>query len=415
MRLTKPNLARATLPPGKAEARIFDESLPGFGVRIRAGGKRTWIVQYRSPAGSRTFTIGNVEVIEPEDARKRAKEVLAKAQLGFDAQAEKAEARAKASIILGSTIEGYLNGYAAKRVGAKHLADTTRYLKIAWKPLHGLRVDSIDRRAVAARLGEISAERGPIAGNRARVALSAFYAWALREGLADTNPVQGTNRSAPEISRDRVLSEAELASVWAACGEDDYGRAVKLLVLTGQRRGEVEGMLWSEIDVKRRLWTMSGERTKNGRPHEVPLSDPVLAILDGLAARAARGDPGRDLALGEGQGGFSGWSKSKKALDDRITAARKKAGHAPPELPEWRHHDLRRSLATGMGEIGVQPHVVEAVLNHVSGTRAGIAGVYNRALYRAEKQAALERWAEHVLALVEGCRPKVVPLRSREA
>jgi integrase len=174
-----------------------------------------------------------------------------------------------------------------------------------------------------------------------------------------------------------------------ACREDDYGRIVYLLALTGQRREEVGGMRWDELDLDARLWRIPPERTKNHRPHDVPLSGPALQIL----AKVIRRD--RPFVFGEGDGPFQGWSKAKSALDKRIADA----GSTPAP---WRLHDLRRTVATRMGDLGIEPHVVEAVLNHVSGTKAGVAGVYNRSLYAGEKRAALALWADHVMSTFQG-------------
>jgi integrase len=390
MRLTRPTLATLSLPPGKSELIIFDDALPGFGVRLRAGGKRVWIAQYRMGAKQRRVTIGPVQAIDPDEARRRAKEVLAHAHLGKDPQAEKMEAKARAALTLGSVSERYLDRHAAARLKPKTLAETTRYLRQHWRPLHPLPLHKIERRHIAAYMAEIATSNGPIAANRARTALSGLYSWAMREGLAEANPVVGTNRSVPERSRERVLSDLEVKAIWAACAEDDYGRIVRLLILTGQRRDEVGSMRWEEVDTEAALWRIPGERTKNHRPHEVPLSSPALAILQSIPRREERA-----FVFGDGSGPFQGWSKARAGLDRRLV----KAGH---QLAPWRLHDLRRTVATRMAELGVQPHVIEAVLNHVSGHRAGVAGIYNRALYAAEKRDALERWAQHVLKHVAG-------------
>jgi hypothetical protein len=185
MRLTRPNVSRLVLPRGKAEQIIFDDALPGFGIRIRAGGKRTWIAQYRSGKQQRRVTIGSVDVIDPDEARNQAKKVLAKVQLGSDPQVEKAESRAREILNLGNVTETYLERYAAARLKPKTLADVSRYLRVSCKPLHPLPLEKIDRRTVAARLAEIASESGEITSNRARAALSALFSWAMREGLAE--------------------------------------------------------------------------------------------------------------------------------------------------------------------------------------------------------------------------------------
>jgi integrase len=225
----------------------------------------------------------------------------------------------------------------------------------------------------------------------------------MREGLAEVNPVIGTNRAVDETSRDRVLSDEEPAAVWRACRDDDYGRIVRLLILTGQRREEVGGIVGAEINFLQARWSIPRERTENGLSHEVPLSAAAVDVI--------RGSPlgmSRDLLFGEGHGSFQGWSKAKAALDRRITQSGAK-------IPAWRLHDLRRTVATRMAELGVLPHVVEAVLNHISGHKAGVAGVYNRALYSAKKRQALELWGEHIRALVQERLPDVVSLRLTSA
>src|SRR5262249_50074359 len=158
--------------------------------------------------------------------------------------------------------------------------------------------------------------------------------------------------------------------------EGDFGNIVKLLMLSGQRRSEIGGLRWSEIDLREGQINLPGERTKNGHPHFVPLSEPVRTILSAQPRI-------RDQVFGRGYSaeGFAGWSAAKAALDERL-----------PDMPHWSLHDLRRTMATGMGELGVQPHIIEAAINHQSGHKAGVAGTYNRANYHAERKMALDKW-----------------------
>lgn len=388
MRLNRTTAGKIALPPGKSDHIVFDDSLAGFGLRIRESGKRYWIVQYRSAEKTRRVTLGPFGLLTPEEARERAGTILAKVRLGEDPQAARAEAKARASVTLGRLIETYLTRYAAPKLKAKSLVETKRYLNEAWRPLHELPLDNIDRRLVAARLAEIAASSGATAANRARAALSAFFSWTMREGIGSMNPVVGSNKS-EETSRDRVLSNLELAAIWSACRDDEFGRIVRLLILTGQRRAEIGDLAWSEVDLASSAIAIPAARTKNKRAHEIPLSPMALDVLAGMHRRE------RPLIFGEGAGGFSGWSKAKSALDERLAAA-------GTPLEPWRLHDLRRSVATGMIDIGVLPHVVEAVLNHVSGHLAGVAGVYNRAKYTTEKRQALDRWAAHIEGLIAG-------------
>ena len=239
------------------------------------------------------------------------------------------------------------------------------------------RLGAVSRVTVAARLREIAKESGNTAANRARATLSAMYAWAIGEGLCETNPVVGTNKADEGGARDRVLSDTELAAVWYNAPDSDYGRIVRLLMLTGQRRDEIGSLHWSEVDTDAKTITLPGSRTKNGREHVVPLSTDALAIIT-----ATSQPEGREKVFGVGDGGFSGWSKAKAALDEKLGKS----------VSAWTLHDLRRTAATRMADSGVQPHVIEAVLNHVSGHKGGVAGVYNRACMSPRSGPPWIRW-----------------------
>jgi integrase len=391
MRLTKPVLTRITLPPHKSELIVFDDALPCFGVRLRAGGKRVYVAQYRVGTKQRRITIGSCDVLNLDEARRRARETLARVRLGADPQADRNAALTRASVTLGTVTERYLVA-AERRLRPRSYEEVQRHLRKLWQPLSELPIDNVTRALVAARLGEIATTSGPVASNRARTSLSALFAWAMGEGLAESNPVIGTNKAADEVSRDRVLTDAELAAVWRACRDDDYGRIVRLLILTAQRREEVGALTLAELDLLGALWIIPADRAKNRRAHEVPLSRSALALLVPLWL-------GREDIMGFGAGAdrFSGWSRAKEALDRRIA----QSGFT---MAPWRLHDLRRTAATRMADLGVLPHVIEAVLTHVSGHRAGIAGIYNRASYRADKREALDRWAKHIEFVVMGGR-----------
>jgi integrase len=188
-----------------------------------------------------------------------------------------------------------------------------------------------------------------------------------------------------------VLTQAELAELWAALPEGDFGEIVRLLILSGQRREEIGGLRWSEVDLDRGLIVLPPERTKNLRQHEVPLSTQARAIIERQPKRK-----GRDFIFGIGKAGFSGWSKSKERLDQALLRKRRERDRRAKPLPSWRLHDLRRTAATQMAELSVLPHIVEVALNHVSGHKAGVAGIYNRARYEGEMRDALQKWADHV-------------------
>jgi integrase len=237
-----------------------------------------------------------------------------------------------------------------------------------------------DETTICAAATIIAKENGLVTANRARSTLSSLFAWAIGEGLCESNPIIGTNVQ-EETARRRVLTDADLAAIWKAAPDDDYGRIVKLLTLTGQRREEIGALRWSEIDMNKKLITLSASRTKNGVEHQIPLSDAAMMVLKTCCRD-------HDLLFGLGPNGFAGWSRSKLALD------------AACGVKDWTIHDLRRTVATRMADIGIQPHVIEAVLNHVSGHKAGGAGIYNRSTYAAEKRAALDAWANHLAVAI---------------
>jgi integrase len=394
------------LPAGVRELKFFDhghrDCVVGFGLRIRDTGSRVWVFQYKYGDKHNRMKLGTWPALSLEKARGKARKYREDVDDGGNPAAKRAESRQRSTETFGRIAVRYLER-RRPTMKPRSYAEVERHLNKHAKSLHGLLLSGIDRRRVAGLLSEIGDGSGVIAANRVRASLSAFFAWAIREGILDANVVTGTNRS-DEAERDRVLSETELREIWAALLDDDYGVIVRLLMLTGQRREEIGGLRWSEIDFDRGVIVFPAARTKNKREHEIPMSDPAREILESRDHKE-----GRDLVFGKGKGPFAGWSNAKETLGARLLIARKEA------LPDWRLHDIRRSVSTHMADNGVQPHIVEAVLNHVSGHKAGVAGIYNRAMYAAEKAAALTLWADHLRAIIDGGTRKVVPLRARVA
>lgn len=391
MKLTEAAISKLSGKTTTGDIILFDDDLPGFGLRIRAGGSRNWVFQYKLGPKHRRMTLGKYPALHPAKARETAAKLHAEVKLGNDPAGAKADKQAKA----GETFGAILRTYLARRRGqvrASTYGENERHLDRNLQPLHRLRLDKVDRRAVAAQLARLTSEAGPTQANRTRASLSKFLNWCAGEGLVETNAAAFTNRN-KERPRERVLSNDELKTVWNALPTGDYGDIIKLLILTGQRANEIALLRWSEIDL-RGVIALPAERTKNRRAHFVPMSAAVRAILEALPRR-----DGRDFVFGTGQGGFSGWSRCKSRLDEAA------------KIPPWIVHDIRRSVATGMAEIGILPHVIEAVLNHVSGHKSGVAGLYNKSSYESEKTAALTRWAEHVLAIVEGRKSNVAPMK----
>jgi integrase len=357
------------LEPGST---IWDEATPGFGVRRQAKAA-VFFLKYRQNGIQRLYTIGRFGALTPDAARREARRVLGSVASGADPQREKIAARSGTML---RTIEAYL-AQAERRMRPRSFDEARRMLLVDWKPLHSFAVQAVTRRDVAEGLREIEA-RGPVAAQRARATLSACFGWAIRDGVEiPANPVIGTNSPVTK-SRERVLSRDELAALWRGLGPDRFSDIVRLLVLTGQRRSEIGGLRWDEIQGD--AIVLPAERTKNGRVHVVPLSPLAAEIIN-------RQDRVSEFVWGLQ---WKSWSRPKLELDARV-------GIAPFTL-----HDIRRSVATGMAELGVLPHIIETVLNHVSGHKASVAGIYNRARYAEDVRAALARWSEYVAALANG-------------
>jgi integrase len=390
-----------TLPAGPSGDAIYPDSdprqgVPGLLLRVRAGGSRTFIIQWRQGQFQRRSTIGKVGVLSLDEARKAARKALVGIDEGNDPVAAKAKSRSDNKLIFEMVAREYLD-VRAKDMKPLSLDQCQRHLLKYFKALHRLAIAKIDRAIVAIELRGIAKKSGPVQADRARSTLSAMFGWCIGEGILETNPVIGTNKQSKGKGRERVLSDLELVWIWNAAPASDYGRIVKLLMLTGQRRDEIADLRLDEIEGDQ--IALPASRTKNSRPHDVPLSIQALAVLAEQPERV-----GRDLLFGEGEGGFSGFSRAKDKLDEASGVA------------DWTLHDLRRTAATRMADLGVQPHVIEAVLNHVSGHKAGVAGIYNRSTYAAEKRAALDMWGSYVqtlLAKAEGANITVLPALSR--
>jgi integrase len=378
--------ARPTLPAGKSEAIFFDDDIAGFGLRLRRAGSRTWVYQYWLGDRSRRMTLGKWPKLSAKQARDLVDVLAAKVALGQDPAEEKIQNRTRKETF-GEIAGDYLAAQAT-RLRPRSLEEVRRHLNNHATPLHGLPIAKMQRRDVAELLTAIAAGSGPVAANRVRSSISAMFHWAMKAGIAESNPAAFTNKEG-ERPRSRVLSVGELRDIWTALPEGDYGSILKLLILTGQRRTEIGDLRWSEIDPKRGVICLPPERVKNTRRHTIPMSEAVRSIV-----RAIPKTEDRDFVFGYGTGGFSGWSRCKERLDATINARRKKP------MDPWTIHDLRRTAATMMADdLGVLPFVVEAVLNHASG-RSGVAGVYNLAKYEKVMQSALTAWAKRVAEIV---------------
>lgn len=377
---------KAHAPAGSTDHIVWDASMPSFGVRLRPS-KAAYIVQYRLGRQQRRESLGDCRKITLKDARKAASQRFAKVELGIDPVAE-AKGSQRPDLRFGAVADRYLQ---AKRVDLRPNTwkAAKRYLEVYWKPLHRLRMEEVTQKRVAAELGTIIGVHGRTAAARARGTLSAAISWAMREGLAESNPVIATNDPAAGLQeRERVLDDREIRLIWNACREDDFGRIVKLLLLTAARRDEIGGLRLEEIDGAAHRIRLPSERTKAKRAMVLPLAPMAREVLAACPIK-----DGREFLFGERGGAFSRWSWEKLSMDKRIA-------DTGEVLAPWRLHDLRRTAATRMAELKVPPHVIEAVLNHSLGSK--IARTYNRHDYLEEKIEAFHQWAAELHRIIAG-------------
>jgi integrase len=411
MKLTDRTVAALACPPGRKDILLFDADLKGFGVRVTAGGRRIWLQQYRVGAKVRRHPIGDWPNVTAAAARKKAEQLRGKTRGGADPVAERRTARAavlaaEAEVRARKAVDALTVDVLISDWQRLHLAERSRsYRQEAPRRLRaGLAsrlttpAAGLDRAAAVEALDAVKATQGPVAANRVRAYARACFGWAVKRGTILASPFASVPAPAQETSRDRVLSDAELGRLWRASDRlgEPWRGIVRTLMLTGQRRGEVAGMSWRELTPDLSTWTVPAERSKNGRAHDVPLAP---AVRDMLRARPRLAGchlvfwSGRKPRSGVAEATPpSGFGLAKRRLDELLSE---------PPLPAWTLHDIRRSLATGLQRAGVRLEVTEAVLNHVSGSRSGIVGVYQRHAWTAEKRAALDGWAEHILRIAE--------------
>lgn len=383
---------------------IWDDKLKGFGARRQKDGI-FYYLRYRVNGIPFMKSLGRHGHLTPDQARKIAQAKLGQAAQGIDPF--ESEAKLRSSEVVGTAVERYL-ARRRKVLRPSAYVEVHRHLLGKAKRFHRLRLSEVTKGKIADLLHDVEERSGIVARNRVRSSLNAFFTWTITEGLLEFNPVTGTAKADEGGPRERVLTEAELVEVWVALSNSHpYSDIVRLLILTGQRRQEIGALRWDEIDFDRNVIVLPPQRTKNNRQHELPLSPQASAVLKsrkakGLAQSRAipiSGKPQGAMVFGNGKVGFSGWTEWKARLDAGIAAQRKEAG--AKAMPPWRLHDLRRTAATMMAEkLGILPHIIEAVLNHVSGAKSGIAGVYNRATYADEMRTALCKWADYVEGLV---------------
>lgn len=378
-----------------AEGFLWDDGLKGFGAKITKAGAVSYIMQYRMggrEARTRRYTIGSHgSPWTATTAREEAQRLALLIGQGIDpVEADKQRRREAVDL----AFDNYADRFARACVGRGWKVLVTRSLQLHVEPVLGAKpLPKITRADIVAVLDRMPSTQ---VANRRNVfaVLRRLFRWAVSRGDIDRSPMEGMETPPAVKARDRWLSDQELGRVWAQAHRTHpcFGPIVKLLIVTGQRREEVASLRWEELDREELMWTLPGERAKNGEPNRVPLNTLAVTVLDGVAGGAIWPRRGKLFPTSTG-GNFTAYDKGKKKLDRLV----EEEGDGP--LKAWRLHDLRRTLATGFQRLGVRFEVTEAVLNHVGGSRAGVAGIYQRHDWKAEKREAMDLWNHHLEAI----------------
>lgn len=386
---------------------VPDALLRGLYLVIQPSGAKSWAVRYRYRGRPRKLTLGRYPAISLAGARELARRAFLTVGEGRDPCGEKRDAKRHAADrsrarFVEVAIE-FIERHAKANNRESTWRETERLMKRDVIPLwRDKPIEEIARRDVVRLLDRVQDRGSPIMANRVLAAVRRMFAWCVDRGLVESSPCAGLRPPSVERSRDRVLSDDELRSVWLACEEVGwpFGPLVKLLILTGQRLNEVSRLQWAEIDVDAKLWTIPRQRTKNDVAHTVPLSTQALAILSELPVIASEADL---VFTTTGDSPVGGFSRAKERIDHTMARSRFSAD----TMPRWTFHDLRRTVASGMARLKINIHVVEKLLNHSSGSFAGIVAVYQRHTFAEEKREALQVWGDFVEQLVSTRLPKI--------
>ena len=392
LRLSKPVIG--DLKPGTSDIVYWDAGLAGFGVKVTPKGRKVFVVMYRTRDGHsrlRKYTIGPYGQVTLAMARTAAQKILAARIEGRDPAGEK---RALRHSVVTDSIEEVIAQYRVRHVaGTRSAKETIRILDREilprWK---GRSIHEIRRRDILTMTDDIVDRGSPGMANRVFTVARASFNWAIGRGLIESSPCAGLSKPSTDKARVRVLTDDELGAVLYAARRavGPFGAVVEFLALTGQRRSEVTEMNWDEVDLQQRTWTIPSRRTKNGRPHMVHLASRAMELLPTRQV-------GQPLVFPTPSGQpFVSFSAAKRELDQ--------ASH----VSGWVLHDLRRTMVSGMARLGVAPHVADKILNHQSGAISGVAAVYQRHDFLAERKAAIELWGDHVAGLLHP-RPHRAP------
>jgi integrase len=401
MKLTAQAVARLRHTGSLHFRDIKDDGATGLYLRILASGEKRWIMRYKAAGRVRVATLSDVANMGLGEARTKAHTWRSIIREGRDPAGEDRRKRAEDRRL--PTVEAFASEYLERHAKPhkRSWREDERLLRRDVLPAIGdLRIDTVTRRDIVQMIDSIRDRGANITANRALGVTRTLFNFAIERGVIMATPVIGV-RASPEASRKRTLSDDEIRRLWLGTEpgspriEPTTRMALRLLLLTGARAGEVCASSWNEIDSQEATWTIPAARAKNNREHAIPLSVAATEVI--AEANSLRTEPWL-MPSSRGDGHVSG--------DGILRAAQRIVGD------DVVVHDLRRTVATGLQQLGVRLEVTEAVLNHVSGSRAGVVGVYQRHDWASEKRAALDAWGRHVLALAAGepTRDNVTPM-----
>ncbi len=394
---------------------IPDPGLTGLYLVVQASGVKAWALRYRFAGKPAKLTLGRWPVMGVADARIAASEAIAALERGKNPAAEKQATKAaktEAALSERDKIKTLIGQFDRRHLstlksGAQALQFLQRFVVKAWDDRD---IHTITKRDCIDLLDSIMDSGRATTANRVKAHLSVFLNWCVGRDIIAVSPLTGVKPPAKETSRERVLTDDEVRLFWRACDKlgEPWGPLGKVLLLTGQRLNEVAQM--TDAEVQGDIWRLSPDRTKNGRAHDVPLSDAAQAILRGK--ERIKGKAGYVFTT-TGTAPVQGFFKARDYIAKAMVELASEGQVEPVDIPYWTFHDLRRTAATGMARLGIQVRVTEAVLNHVSGTAGGIVSVYQRHDYADEKRVAVEAWSRLVAEIVDGKADNVVRLEAR--
>ena len=395
---------------GENRREIPDPALSGLYLVVQPSGAKSWALRYRHAGKPKKLTLGRWPVLGLADARAAASVAIEAVDHGNDPSAAKKAtkaARLEAQLSerdkIKTLMEQYGRLHLTKLKTGDHVKrELERHVVAVWGERD---IQDITKRDVIDLLDGIADSGRVVTANRIRAYLGKFLNWCVERDILNVSPAMGVKPAAKEKSRDRVLTDQEVKWFWQACTVEGqpWGHLGKMLLLTGQRLGEVVNMTDREITGD--LWHLTADRTKNGRAHDVALSEAardVLGTVERVKGRAGY------LFTTNGASALQGYHKGRNHIAKRMAEIASDERGEAVEIPHWTFHDLRRTAATCMARLGIPVRVTEAVLNHVSGTGGGIVGVYQRHDYADEKRNALDAWARFVGDLVDGQPDNVV-------